>query len=104
MAQDYVRYVGEPILAVAAETELQAADAIEAINIDFEPLPHVVDPLDSLFPGGPDARTDGNVAAARIDSSESSNGTQRISSPRATTSCRWAKLRKNGVMATSMRV
>jgi len=54
-------YQGEPILAVAAVDELTAAEAIETIHIDFEPLPFVVDPLDTLRPGGPNPRTDGNV-------------------------------------------
>lgn len=56
-------YVGEPILALAAENETLAQDAIEAIKIDYEPLPFTVDPLQSLYPGGPNARTDGNVVA-----------------------------------------
>jgi len=55
-------YVGEPILALAAENETLAQDAIEKIKIDFEPLPYTVDPLQSLYPGGPNARSDGNVA------------------------------------------
>src|SRR5271170_6065412 len=54
-------YQGEPILAVAAVDEVTAADAIEKIKIDFEPLPFVVDPLETLRPGGPNPRTDGNV-------------------------------------------
>jgi CO/xanthine dehydrogenase Mo-binding subunit len=54
-------YQGEPILAVAAVDELTAAEAIEKIQIDFEPLPFIVDPLDTLRPGGPNPRTDGNV-------------------------------------------
>jgi xanthine dehydrogenase molybdenum-binding subunit len=54
-------YQGEPILAVAAVDELTAAEAIEKIQIDFEPLPFVVDPLDTLRPGGANPRTDGNV-------------------------------------------
>jgi xanthine dehydrogenase molybdenum-binding subunit len=54
-------YQGEPILAVAAVDELTAAEAIEKIEIDLEPLPFVVDPLDTLRPGGPNPRTDGNV-------------------------------------------
>src|SRR4029077_8443226 len=53
-------YQGQPILAVAAVDEVTAADAIEKIQIDFEPLPFVVDPLVSLRPGGPNARTKGN--------------------------------------------
>ena len=54
-------YQGEPILAVAAVDELTAAEAIEKIQIDFERLPFVVDPLDTLRPGGPNPRTDGNI-------------------------------------------
>src|SRR6202161_4804330 len=54
-------YQGEPILAVAAVDELTAAEAIEKIQIDFERLPFVVDPLDTFRPGGPNPRTDGNV-------------------------------------------
>jgi CO/xanthine dehydrogenase Mo-binding subunit len=54
-------YQGEPILAVAAVDELTAAEAIEKIQIDFELLPFVIDPLDTLRPGGPNPRTDGNV-------------------------------------------
>jgi xanthine dehydrogenase molybdenum-binding subunit len=67
LVKDEVFYVGEPILAVAAETEEIAAEAIEAIRIDFEQLPHVTDPLESLFPDGPNARSNGNVAAAQIN-------------------------------------
>src|SRR5579864_8537417 len=54
-------YQGQPILAVAAIDELTAAEAIEKIKVDLEPLPFVVDPLVSLRPGGPNARTNGNV-------------------------------------------
>lgn len=54
-------YGGEPILAIAAVDEETAANAIELVEIDFEPLPFTIDPLDSLRPDGPDARTDGNV-------------------------------------------
>jgi CO/xanthine dehydrogenase Mo-binding subunit len=54
-------YMGDPILAVCAVDELTCADAIEKIKIDFEELPFVVDPLESLRPGGPNPREDGNV-------------------------------------------
>ena len=53
-------YAGEPVLAVAAVDEETAVAAIEAIEIDFEPLPFVVDPLVSLRPDGPNARPEGN--------------------------------------------
>jgi CO/xanthine dehydrogenase Mo-binding subunit len=67
LAKDEVFYVGEPILAIAATEERIAAEALEKVRIDFEPLPHTVDPLESLFPGGPNARSNGNVAAAQIN-------------------------------------
>jgi xanthine dehydrogenase molybdenum-binding subunit len=54
-------YQGEPILAVAAVDELTAAEAIEKIKIEFEHLPFVIDPLETLRPGGPNARVGGNV-------------------------------------------
>jgi xanthine dehydrogenase molybdenum-binding subunit len=54
-------YQGEPILAVAAIDELTASNAIELIDIEFEKLPFVVDPLVSLRAGGPNARLEGNI-------------------------------------------
>ena len=54
-------YQGEPILAVAAVDELTAAEAIEKIHIEFERLPFVIDPLDTLRPGGPNPRVGGNI-------------------------------------------
>jgi xanthine dehydrogenase molybdenum-binding subunit len=52
---------GDPILAVAAVDELTAAEAIEKIKIDFEELPFVIDALETLRPGGPNPRSDGNA-------------------------------------------
>jgi xanthine dehydrogenase molybdenum-binding subunit len=54
-------YRGEPILAVAALDELTAAEAVEQIALDLEPLPFVIDPLASLRPDGPNARREGNA-------------------------------------------
>jgi CO/xanthine dehydrogenase Mo-binding subunit len=54
-------YQGEPILAVAAVDELTAAEAIERIDLDLEPLPFVVDPVESLRPGSANGRLEGNV-------------------------------------------
>jgi CO/xanthine dehydrogenase Mo-binding subunit len=56
-------FVGQPILAVAADTEELASDALERIKVTYEELPFTVDPLQSLFPGGPNALTAGNVAS-----------------------------------------
>src|SRR5277367_4390601 len=54
-------YQGEPILAIAAVDEFTAAEAIEKIRIEFEPLPFVIDPLETLRPGGPNPRLEGNI-------------------------------------------
>jgi xanthine dehydrogenase molybdenum-binding subunit len=54
-------YQGEPILAVAAVDESTAVEAIERIVLDLEPLPFVVDPVESLRPSGANARLEGNV-------------------------------------------
>lgn len=62
---DEPKYEGEPILAVAAVDETTAAAAVEAVRVDLEPLPFVLDPLESLRQGGPDARLDGNVVKDR---------------------------------------
>jgi CO/xanthine dehydrogenase Mo-binding subunit len=57
-------FVGDPILAVAAVDETTAQDAIDRIQVDLEPLPFTVDPLESLYPGGPNARSDANASSA----------------------------------------
>jgi xanthine dehydrogenase molybdenum-binding subunit len=54
-------YQGEPVLAIAAVDELTASNAIELIEIEWEQLPFVVDPLVSLRPGSPNARLEGNI-------------------------------------------
>ena len=53
--------MGDPILAVAAVDEKTAENALEKIKVVLEPLPFVVDPLDSLKPAGASARLEGNV-------------------------------------------
>ena len=80
-------YQGEPILAVAAVDELTAVEAIEKIQIDFEPLLFVVDPLDTLRPGGPNPRTDGNIWARPA----SPAGSSQAPALPAVTELKWTK-------------
>ncbi len=54
-------YVGQPILAIAAISEQIAENALERIRMNIERRPFVVDPLDSLVEGGPNAYPEGNV-------------------------------------------
>jgi aerobic carbon-monoxide dehydrogenase large subunit len=48
LASGTVRFVGEAVAAVVAETEEAAARALELIEVDFDPLPVVIDPADAL--------------------------------------------------------
>ncbi|HXR59153.1 MAG TPA: xanthine dehydrogenase family protein molybdopterin-binding subunit [Burkholderiales bacterium] len=51
LAQKRVRYVGEPVALVVAETAAQAQDAAEAISIDYRELPVLVKARDAAAPG-----------------------------------------------------
>lgn len=48
-----VRYYGQPVAAVAAQTVAQAEAALAKIKVDYQVLPHVIDPHDALKPGAP---------------------------------------------------
>jgi len=48
-----VRFVGQPVIAVVAETRGQAEDAAHAVQIDYEILPAVTRTADALKPGAP---------------------------------------------------
>jgi aerobic carbon-monoxide dehydrogenase large subunit len=53
LARGKVRYVGEPVVAIVAQSRYQAEDALELVAIDYEPLPLVVDPEQAVRPGAP---------------------------------------------------
>jgi 2-furoyl-CoA dehydrogenase large subunit len=53
LAYQKVRYVGEPVVAIAAATRSAAEDAADAVEVDYEPLPAIVDPDQAMKPGAP---------------------------------------------------
>jgi CO/xanthine dehydrogenase Mo-binding subunit len=53
LAVDRVRYKGEPIVAIVAETEAAAHDAVARVRLDLEELPAVFDMDEALAPGAP---------------------------------------------------
>jgi carbon-monoxide dehydrogenase large subunit len=53
LAVERVRYVGEPIAVIAAESRAAADDAAALVEVDYEPLPAVLGPDAALAPGGP---------------------------------------------------
>ena len=61
---DKVRFVGDPVAVVVAETMAQAKDAAEAVEVDIEPLPAVTEASEAAKPGAPQLYDDvpGNVA------------------------------------------
>jgi aerobic carbon-monoxide dehydrogenase large subunit len=63
LPQAVVSYAGQPVALVVAETAAQAADAAEAVAVEYEPLPVVASPEAALAPGAPRAHPGGNVAA-----------------------------------------
>jgi xanthine dehydrogenase YagR molybdenum-binding subunit len=60
-----LRYNGDDIAAVAAETEEQARDAVRAIKVDFEILPHVATEAQAMAEGAPEVFRGGNVRKGR---------------------------------------
>ncbi|MFI6538866.1 xanthine dehydrogenase family protein molybdopterin-binding subunit [Nonomuraea sp. NPDC050547] len=62
MALSEVRYVGEAVACVVATDRYKAADALDAIEVDYEPLPPVLDMNDALAEGSPKVHEAGNQA------------------------------------------
>src|SRR5215510_13742245 len=61
LAEDRVRFHGEPVVAIAAETPEIAEAAADLVAIDYEDRPGVFDPLEALRPGAPHVHDGGNV-------------------------------------------
>jgi len=66
LAEDRVRYRGDGIVAIAAESEQQAADALETVRVSFEPLPAVFDPLKAIEPNSPKIHRNDNVYTSKV--------------------------------------
>src|SRR6266851_1879431 len=64
VATNVVRYVGDIVAVVVAETPYQAYDALELINVEYAPLACAIDPQQAMQPGAPQLHPDiaNNVA------------------------------------------
>ena len=73
LALDKVRYVGQPVALVVAESRAQAVDAAELVEVDYDPLPVVVDMEAALAADAPlqFEELGSNVAASRKDDDQS---------------------------------
>src|SRR5205809_7077168 len=58
LAVEKVMYQAQEVAAVLATDRYIAADGVQAVQVDYEPLPVVVDPFKALEPGAPVLRTD----------------------------------------------
>ena len=81
LATDVVRFVGDPIAFVVAESEAAAEDAAELVDIEIEPLPAVLSAVDALSEGaplvhdsvpedhqnGPNTMVDGRIATPGVE-------------------------------------
>ncbi|RXS85782.1 xanthine dehydrogenase subunit D [Geobacillus sp. PK12] len=61
LCDERVRYVGDAVAAVAAETEEIAEKALQLIEVEYEPLPVIDDPEQALLPSAPRLHPDGNI-------------------------------------------
>ena len=58
IASGVVRYVGDAVAVVVAQNRYQAEDALELIDVDYEPLPAIINPEDALGDGAPQLHED----------------------------------------------
>jgi len=63
LPREVVSYAGQPVAVVVAESAAEASDALEALRVEYQPLPPVATPEDALRPDGPRVHPGGNVAA-----------------------------------------
>jgi xanthine dehydrogenase molybdenum-binding subunit len=60
-----VRFVGDEVAAVAADDEDVAQEAIELIQVEYEPLPFVTDVQEAMRPGAPEVHAGGNLVGGK---------------------------------------
>ncbi len=61
LADEVVRYLGEAVALVAAETEEAAEEGARLVGVEYEDLPGVFDPEEAMRPGAPQLEPSGNV-------------------------------------------
>lgn len=79
LAKGKVRYVGEIVAAVAADTEAIARQATRLIRVDYEELPAVLDPAEALAPGAATLHDNASSYVSTFDSGTDDNLCSRTS-------------------------
>jgi CO/xanthine dehydrogenase Mo-binding subunit len=94
LARDEVFFAGQPVAVVVAESAAAAADALERVRVDYEPLPLVLDPLVALDPQAPAARPhpeDDSGAMALHSAVSDSGSTDGTGSPNVVNTVRYKR-------------
>ena len=106
LATDHVSFSGQPVAAVVAETEAQAADAIELVEVDYEPLPAALDPLEAVADGSPVVLDRGGAALDDAGAHGVTGGGQQVRDlpPNVTAEVRFAEGDPDGALAASAAV
>ena len=65
LVRERVRYFGEPLALIVAETRDAADHALERVEVELEPVPGVYDPMEAMQPGAPVVTEPDNVVAER---------------------------------------
>src|SRR5262249_26383649 len=97
LAIDKVRYIGDPVAAVVAEDRESAEDALELIDVEYEPLPAVSDVLEAAQEGAPLVHEGLKPARAFADMAH-------VEATGGTNVCYQLKVRKGDVDAAFTRV
>ncbi len=61
LCHDKVRYLGDAIAVIAAETKETAEEAAQLVEVEYEPLPIVTDPIEAMKPDAPKVHSQGNL-------------------------------------------
>ena len=113
LIRDRVAMLGDPVVAVIAETLAQAKDAAELVEIDYEPLPAVTDTAATVAPGAPAVwpQAPGNVCYVERDrqqgrrstppSPRPSTSSGSASSSRASACIRWSRAPRSAITTSA---
>ena len=88
LAKDKARYVGDGVAVVVAESRVLAKDAAELVEVDWEPLPAVTDPLAAMEDGAPLVHDDFGTNVSSVwgfDEGRLARALQVVASPSSTT-------------------
>jgi CO/xanthine dehydrogenase Mo-binding subunit len=103
LATDHVSFAGQPVAAVVAETEAQAADAVELIQVEYEPLPAALDPMEAMTEGAPAVLDRGGAAMDDSGAHGATGGGQQVRDlpPNVTAEVRFAEGDVDAALAAS---